>query len=58
LIGEGIMLTLAFIMAVLLVHPASTSPDLKGDVLTEALISEIVSSFMETEGQIFSETCC
>jgi hypothetical protein len=44
------MLTLTFIMAVLLVHQASTSPDLKGDVLTEALIREIVSSFMETEG--------
>ncbi|XP_060600017.1 uncharacterized protein LOC132753554 [Ruditapes philippinarum] len=44
------MLPLAFIVAVLLVHKASTSPDLKGDVLTEALIREIVSSFMETEG--------
>ncbi|XP_060600016.1 heavy metal-binding protein HIP-like [Ruditapes philippinarum] len=42
---------LAFVfMTVVLIHPASTSPDLKVDGLTEALIREIVSSFMETEG--------
>ncbi|XP_060600013.1 uncharacterized protein LOC132753552 [Ruditapes philippinarum] len=36
-------------MIVLLIHPASTFPDSKGDVLNKVLIREIVSSFMETE---------
>ncbi|XP_060579762.1 collagen alpha-2(VIII) chain-like [Ruditapes philippinarum] len=43
------MLAFVFMTAVL-IHSASTSPDSKVDVLNEALIREIVSSFMETEG--------
>ncbi|XP_060579760.1 complement C1q tumor necrosis factor-related protein 3-like [Ruditapes philippinarum] len=42
---------LAFVfMTVVLIYPASTSPDSKGDVLNAGIIREIVSSFMETEG--------
>ncbi|XP_060579761.1 heavy metal-binding protein HIP-like [Ruditapes philippinarum] len=37
-------------MIVVLIHPASTFPDSKGDVLNAGLIYEIVSSFMETKG--------